>query len=224
MDRATWLAERRAAVVASYDADAPTYDQLDYPTAVQEAWVSRVLQLCPRHSLVLDAPCGTGKYFAQVVAAGHRVAGIDQSAGMLAEARARGLAVSLEQRALTDLASVHAFDAVLTIDAIENVPPEDWPRVLANLQRAVRPGGLLYLTVEEVDDAMVERSFALLSEQGMPAVRGEVVDGNVAGYHYYPDRERVVGWFGAAGLTILDEGYQQEVGWGYRHFLLRARG
>ena len=28
----------------------------------------------------------------------------------------------------------------MTIDGLENVPPEDWPLVLANLRRALRPG------------------------------------------------------------------------------------
>ena len=31
------------------------------------------------------------------------------------------------------------FDAVLTIDALENIPPEDWPVVLANLRNALKP-------------------------------------------------------------------------------------
>jgi hypothetical protein len=78
MDRQKWLAERRAAVGAGYDAEATTYDDL-----VTEA---------------------------------------DQSAGMLAQARARGA----------------AFDA--------------------------------------------------MAARGLPAVHGEVVEGNVAGYHYYPGR------------------------------------
>ena len=55
----------------------------------------------------------------------------------------------------------------------------------------------------------------------MPAVSGEIVEGDVAGYHYYPGRERVIGWFAAEGLIVVDEGYKQENGWGYRHFLLR---
>jgi hypothetical protein len=31
MDRRAWLAERRAAVIAAYDAGAPVYDQHEYP-------------------------------------------------------------------------------------------------------------------------------------------------------------------------------------------------
>ncbi len=43
MDRQAWLAERRAAVMADYDAEAPTYDMNLYPAGTQETWVARLL-------------------------------------------------------------------------------------------------------------------------------------------------------------------------------------
>jgi ubiquinone/menaquinone biosynthesis C-methylase UbiE len=221
MDRQAWLAERRAAVVADYDRGATTYDDLPYSADVQYEWVARLLRTVPDGGTVLDAPCGTGRYFPLVAAAGRRVAGVDQSAGMLARARARGIAYSLERTTLQDLSYDGEFDAVMTVDAMENVPPEDWPSVLANLRRAVRPGGHIYMTVEEVSQAHIEQAFQSQSARGLPAVPGEIVEGDVAGYHYYPGRERVIGWFAAEGLTVVDEGYKQENGWGYRHFLLR---
>jgi SAM-dependent methyltransferase len=224
MDRETWLGERRDAVEADYDADAADYNDLDYPADMQHEWVGRVLELIPPGATVLDAPCGTGRYFALITGAGMRVAGVDQSAGMLAKARGRDLAVWLERCRLQDLSRTGEFDAAVTIDALENVPPEDWPVVLANLRRAVRPGGVLYMTVEEVDQRHIDAAFESLSERGLPAVRGEIVEGNVAGYHYYPGRERVLGWLAAVGLDIIDEGYSAEKTWGYRHFLLRAPG
>ena len=178
MDRRAWLAERRAAVRACYDAEAPDYDALEYPNEAQREWVARLLDSCPPGGIVLDAPCGTGRYFGMVAAAGRRVVGADQSAGMLAQARARGIAVSLEQTGLQELSYAGEFDAVMTIDAMENVSPEDWPLVLANLHRAVRPGGLAYLTVEEIAESKVTQGFELLISRGLPAVRGEVTDGD----------------------------------------------
>ena len=223
MDRQAWLAERRAAVISAYDAEAPAYDEHEYPSDLQREWVGRALGLIRPGGIVLDAPCGTGKYFPLVAAAGHQVVGADQSAGMLVQARARGIASRLEHVALQDLAYVAEFDAVLTVDAMENVPPEDWPLVLANLRRAVRPGGVVYLTVEEAEQPKIDQAFQSLSAQGLPAVRGEIAQGGeVAGYHYYPGREQAVHWFGREGLAILDEGFRREDGWGYRHFLLRA--
>ena len=78
----------------------------------------------------------------------------------------------------------------MTVDAMENVFPEDWPAVLANLRRAVRPGGHLYLTVEEVPETDLDDAFADLSARGLPVVRGEVIEGDVAGYHFYPGATR----------------------------------
>jgi SAM-dependent methyltransferase len=222
MERQVWLAERRAALVAGYDADAATYGDDEYPSDMQREWVARVLRLVPPGGIVLDAPCGTGKYFPMVAAAGHRLAGADLSAGMLAQARARGIAFSLEHTSLQELSYAGQFDAILTIDAMEHIPPEDWPGVLANLHRAVRPGGWLYLTVEELERHHIEQAFESLSARGLPAVWGELAEADAAGYHYYPGRDQAVYWFGQQGLAIADEDFWRENGWGYRHFLLRT--
>jgi ubiquinone/menaquinone biosynthesis C-methylase UbiE len=219
--RRAWLAERRAAVVADYDDDAPTYDDEEYTAEVQARFVQRLAETCPPGGLVLDAPCGTGRYFAIVSAAGRRVVGIDQSAGMLAVARRRGIADRLVHVGLQELTFDHAFDATMTVDAMENVPPEDWSLVLGNLHRAVRPGGHIYLTVEEQDEGAIADTFAELQRRGVPAVLGEVVEGDVAGYHYYPGRDRVLSWVADEGLTVVDDDFDQQEGWGYRHLLLR---
>jgi ubiquinone/menaquinone biosynthesis C-methylase UbiE len=223
MERAEWLAERRAAVVAVYDAESEAYDENEYPTTSHGRFVARLLETCPPGGVVLDAPCGTGKYFATVIGSGRRVVGIDQSAGMLAQAEAKGLAEALIHIELTDMTFDASFDGAMTIDALENVSPEDWPRVLANLHRAVRPGGHLYLTIEEIDSAEVDAAFAELTAAGLPAVRGEVIEGDVAGYHYYPGRDQVARWLEAEGLVVVEEAFDQEDGWGYRHLLLGQR-
>ena len=223
-DRRAWLNERRAAVESQYDDEAPEFDDQPYPTTSHETFVGRLIETCPAGGTVLDAPCGTGRYFQQVVAAGRQVVGIDQSAGMLAQARAKGLASRLEHVGLQELAFVDEVDGSVTIDAMENIPPEDWPVVLTNLHRAVRPGGHLYLTVETQDDETIDAVFAENRAKGLPAVRGEIVEGDTAGYHYYPGREQVLLWLDAEGLELIEEGFDQEEGWGYWHLLLRSRG
>jgi ubiquinone/menaquinone biosynthesis C-methylase UbiE len=222
VDREAWLAARRAAVVATYDAEAPTYDANEYPAETQFAWVRRLVDLTPPGGILLDAPCGTGRYFSTIVDAGRSIVGADQSVGMLERARARGLAHSLELVSLQELSFHHEFDAALIVDGMENIPPEDWPLVLSNLRRAVRPGAPLYMTVEEIGDAEIEEALRSLAARGEPALRGEVVEGDVAGYHHYPGRNRVVGWLRSEGLAIEDETVTREDGWSYRHFLLRA--
>jgi len=221
MERQKWLAERRAALAAAYDAEAATYDDERHPWDMQRAWVARVLGLIPPGGTVLDAPCGTGKYFAMLAGAGHRVAGADQSAGMLARARARGIAFSLERTSLQDLSYAGRFDAVLTIEAMQHIPPEDWPGVLANLRRAVRPGGPVYLTVQDLHQHHLQRAFESLCARRLPAVRGELAEPDTPGYHYFPGRDQAADWFGRQGLAIVDEGFWRGNGWGHHHFLLR---
>ena len=59
MERQVWLAERRAALVDVYDAEAATYGDGPQPWDVQRAWVARVLGLIPPGGVVLDAPLMT---------------------------------------------------------------------------------------------------------------------------------------------------------------------
>jgi len=77
MDRRAWIDERRAAVVADYDAGAEGYDADPYPNDIQQQWVRKLLATCPVDGVVLDAPCGTGRYFPIVAESGGRVVGID---------------------------------------------------------------------------------------------------------------------------------------------------
>jgi SAM-dependent methyltransferase len=225
VDRQAWLRERRQTAEERHDAiDAFTYDdQYGEIGPTHRRFVADLLERCPPGGTVLDAACGTGKYFAMVLDSGRRVVGTDQSTGMLARARARFPAVPLERVGLQELAFDAEFDAVMCIDAMEHVPPEEWPRVAANLRRAVRPGGQVYLTVEQVDDQELDRELAEASARGLPVVRGEAARD---GYHFYPSRDQVDGWLTRAGLVVVAEDHSPGDGYGYLHLLLTgaARG
>jgi SAM-dependent methyltransferase len=223
MDRQAWLRERRQTAEERHDTiHAFTYDdQYGEIGETHRRFVTDLLEGCPPGGTVLDAACGTGKYFGMVLEAGRRVVGTDQSTGMLARARARWPAVPLERVGLQELAFEGEFDAVMCIDAMENVPPEDWPRVVANLRWALRPGGRLYLTVEQPDQAELERVQAAAVAQGLPVVPGEMAEEG-AGYHYYPSRDQVAGWLAEAGLAVEAEDVSDEGGgYGYLHLLAR---
>jgi ubiquinone/menaquinone biosynthesis C-methylase UbiE len=223
VDRQAWLRERRQTAEERHDAiHAFTYDdRYGEIGPTHRRFVVDLLERCPPGGTVLDAACGTGKYFAMVTDSGRRVVGTDQSTGMLARARARFPAVPLERVGLQELAFDAEFDAVMCIDAMENVPPEDWPRVVANLRRAARPGGPVYLTVEQVDDQELDRELADATARGLPVVRGEA---SRDGYHFYPSRPQVDGWLAEAGLAVVAEDHSQGDGYGYRHLLLTGAG
>jgi ubiquinone/menaquinone biosynthesis C-methylase UbiE len=221
MDRRAWLDAQRVSAVEQYDRlDSPTCDEGPI-TPTHRRFVERVIESCPPGGAILDAPCGTGRYFEPVLAAGRTVVGIDQSAGMLARARARHPEVVLEKIGLQELELDDAFDAAMCIDALEFVCPEDWPRVLAGLHRAVRGGGLVYLTVEQIDPAEIASAFAEATAAGLPVVRGESIRrGGV--YHYYPSLDRVSRWLAAEGLEIVAETISRARTHGYLHILARS--
>jgi SAM-dependent methyltransferase len=221
VDREAWLRERRRTAEERHDTiHAFTYDdQYGEIGPTHRRFVADLLERCAPGGTVLDAACGTGKYFAMVLDAGRRVVGTDQSTGMLARARARFPGVPLERVGLQELAFDAEFDAVMCIDAMENIPPEDWPRVVGNLRRALRPGGHLYLTVEQVDDDELDREFADAAARGLPVVRGEE---SRDGYHYYPSREQVGYWMEEGMLVVVAEDSSPGDGYGYLHLLARA--
>jgi ubiquinone/menaquinone biosynthesis C-methylase UbiE len=131
-DRRAFVAETRGAIFPSH-----------------AAFVARLAGLVRPGGAVLDAACGTGKYWPALLAAGLQVTGVDQSAGMLAQARRKHPEVPSRVLALRDLGTLpDRFDGLLCVDALENVAPEDWPVVTAGLARVLLPGAPAYVTVE----------------------------------------------------------------------------
>jgi ubiquinone/menaquinone biosynthesis C-methylase UbiE len=218
MERSSWLKDKRRAAEARMDTRyAPTYDEhwgVIEPTHRQ--MIERFLARLPQAARILDAACGTGKYWPMLLDGQGRVVGVDQSAGMLRQARAKFPDVPVEQIGLQELAYVGQFDAVICIDALELVCPEDWPDVLANFQRALRPGGLLYATVE-LPEPDLDDVFAAAVAEGLPVVPGEYV--KAGGYHFYPALDQVRAWLSAAGFTLVED----IEGDGYQHLLARTR-
>jgi ubiquinone/menaquinone biosynthesis C-methylase UbiE len=92
--------------------------------------------------------CGTGAAMAWLrPLCSERVAGIDFSAGMLAEARARvskapgSAAVELVRGDVLTMSFDRAFDVVVSTGAFGHILEKDEPTLLGNIQRALRPGG-----------------------------------------------------------------------------------
>ena len=140
---------------------------------------------------------------------------------MLDQAQAKFPAAELIKSSLQELDLAPDFGGVMCIDAMENVPPEDWPIVLANLHRALKPDGLLYLTVEEHDQADIDRAHADASARGLPVVPGEILF-HGTDYHYVPTRPQVTEWVAAEGLAVVEEADSPGEGYSYWHLLLRG--
>jgi 2-polyprenyl-3-methyl-5-hydroxy-6-metoxy-1,4-benzoquinol methylase len=194
---------------------APIYDQRwgRYINPTHTGMLRRFLALCPPHATILEAGCGTGKYWPMIVATGRSVAGIDQSQGMLDIARAKFPHVPVRKLGLQELHDQAAFDGIICIDVMENVFPEDWPLVLRNCHHALRAPGLLYLTVELETPEALAHALEAGRELGLPLVEGEVA--HEGSYHYYPAIDQVRDWMRQTHFSIAEEAE----GDGYYHIL-----
>ena len=220
MDRSVWLKEKRRLTEERMDTlFAPLYDEKwgNYSNATHQLFIQKFLNLFPRSSRILDAACGTGKYWPMLLAKGHTIVGIDQSHGMLSRAKAKFPTVEIEKVGLQEMLFQEAFDGIMCVDAMENVFPEDWPVVLHNFHRALKPDGYVYFTVELADANEIRAAFEKGQQMGFPVVYGEWA--HEGGYHYYPEIEQVKEWVRLAHLHLVDE----TVGDEYHHFLVQKQ-
>lgn len=163
-----------------YEAQAAEYERLargePYPILLA------FMALLPEGALVLDLGCGPGIDAGHLAAEGFEVEAMDASESMVARASARpGVAARLGS--FDDLAAEDLYHGVWAAFSLLHASRADLPRHLAAIARALKPGGILGLTLKEGT--------------------GEKRDGLGRHYTYYTEEElRLL--LGDAGLTVRD--------------------
>lgn len=225
IDRDAWLRRLRRENAEQEDALSAVYDERwGEIEDTHRGFVERFLASLPPEGRVLDAACGTGKYFGMVLDSGRSLLGVDHSPGHLDKAREKSPDVPTEVRELQDLSYRGEFDGVMCVDALEMIPPEDYPGILEGFRRALRPGGRLYLTVERVPEEQVRRENERARASGLPVVEGEAVWEEDL-YHFYPSMDRVRAWLAEAWFEIdedLEGPWEAENDYAYHHLLVHA--
>jgi 2-polyprenyl-3-methyl-5-hydroxy-6-metoxy-1,4-benzoquinol methylase len=253
MERAEWLKKMRAMAEALYDHLAPAWwvKYGLYPDLPHRQFIEKFLGRLGAHSFILDAACGGGLYDGMLLEVGHSVLGIDQSGGGLARAREhfpedRFPGLRYAKMGLQEMDFLGEFDGVICLDALEHICPEDWPGILARFQKALKPSGMIYVTVDAAELGDYRMSYERAKAMGLPVVFGEVVDEldevyaqamalealdpkalsgerlDLSVYHYHPSMKQVRAWFDQARLAIEEEATEEEgTGEGYVHLLAR---
>lgn len=155
----------------AYDRGAPEYDARFWP--LQRVKYAALLgargeRLVGREAL-LDVGCGTGllaEFLREVGVPVGGYVGVDLSEGMLEIARGRGLRVARAAMERLPFAE-GSFDAVACVTVLR-IMPSDERAALRALSRALRPGGLLALSVlakdsdDSLDEYLREANFSVL--------------------------------------------------------------
>ena len=162
--------------------------------------------LAPSKSLdVLDAGCGTGLCGPLLAPYARRLVGVDLSGNMLAQARARNIYDELIKGELTAhlRASAQAFDLIVSADTLVYFGLLD--DVVAAAAQALRPGGLLVFTVEELDDVDAASGFRIKPHGRYGHARG-YVELVLRAHGFRPEIERaelrMEGGVPVAGLVV----------------------
>jgi ubiquinone/menaquinone biosynthesis C-methylase UbiE len=103
--------------------------------------------MLPQGGRILDAGCGTGIDSVAFKKRGFKAIGFDACAAMVELAKAKGVRAYVQT--FQELDEVNSFDGVWACASLLHVPRMQIRRVLKRLVRALRPMGVLYITLKE---------------------------------------------------------------------------
>jgi trans-aconitate methyltransferase len=149
--------------------------------------------LAPRPGeAILDLGCGDGALTERLAATGAVMTGVDASAGMVAQARVRGL--NVHQASADAMRYAGEFDAVFSNAALHWMP--DAGAVLAAVHRALRPGGRFVAEMGGHGNIAAIRTAlqAVLSRFG--------IDAEATAASFYPSPAEYRRLLEAAGFTV----------------------
>lgn len=123
-----------------YDARAADYAAKTDDYNRSDPRLAAFIAACPAGGRVLDLGCGPGMAAAEMARAGLVVEATDASAAMV-EMAAQHPGVSAKQATFDDITGEAVFDGIWANFSLLHAPRADFPRHLAALHRALKPGG-----------------------------------------------------------------------------------
>ena len=106
------------------------------------------LQYLPADARLLDLGCGGGQDAGDLAQRGYRVEGLDRSRALLSAGRRRYCSLPLVRADLRELPfQAMSFNGLWAAASLIHLPKPDARRILTDLYRLVRPGGLFAATM-----------------------------------------------------------------------------
>lgn len=135
---------------------------------------------------ILDFGCGPGRDLSYFSSLGHCPVGLDGSDAFCSMARANTGCRVLHQHFLSLALPAEGFDGIFANASLFHVPGQELPRVLEELHRALRPGGILFTSNP----------------------RGNSEGWSGQRYGHYMEFDASKAYLAAAGFKVLDHYYR----------------
>lgn len=136
-------------------------------------FLERILQ----GGLILDAGCGSGRDSKAFLQQGYQVEAFDATAEM-AKLASQHTGLSVKQKTFSDVDAVNRYDGIWCCASLLHVSAAELPDATAKLARALKPGGIWYVSFKYGDGERVKdsRRFTDLNEQGLHALLAGLAD------------------------------------------------
>jgi SAM-dependent methyltransferase len=115
----------------------------------------RFLAQIPTGGFILDAGCGSGRDSLAFLQQGYRVRAFD-AAPEIARLAAEGIGQPVQVQRFDELDERAAYDGVWACASLLHLPPAELPDALHRLWAALKPDGVLYLSLKHGDGERVD--------------------------------------------------------------------
>ena len=124
------------------------------------------LERIPKGGRILDAGCGSGRDSKAFLQQGYQVEAFDATAEM-AKLASQHTGLSVKQITFSDVDAVNHYDGIWCCASLLHVSAAELPDAMAKLARALKPGGIWYVSFKHGDGERVKdgRRFTDLNEQ-----------------------------------------------------------
>ena len=161
-------------IAAGYDAKREQSPKWVCEQKIIEQWIDEM----PAGSVILDAPCGTGRFFSAYERNKHLVLGLDISPDMIAQARAKITQPNLFQFGMGDVRALpledKAVDYSINCRITRWLSPSDNVRMMKEMQRVSRKAIILTARIAHHPHARSIELFESALEDGWHLTRNEI--------------------------------------------------
>ena len=143
-------------------------------TADMSLWRDKFENYVPDGARILDAGCGSGRDSKAFISHGFSVVAFDAS-GEMCQAASEYIGQEVWQMTFQEIAFEDEFYGIWACASLLHVPYEELPEVMKKLYKALRPGGVIYVSFKYGDGIMTkgERTFSNFTEASLQKLLDE---------------------------------------------------